>query len=208
MTPYENLKEDIILGRLKPGSLFNEKEYALKLNISRTPVREAVLKLADEGYIQIIPRKGTLISSISFEDIKSIYEYRLILEPNIINLLKDKSINDDFVNKWIKIFESKKNESNINIENSINQDEDKLFHLGLAEFTNNSYIVNQVNQVMDKCLRIRILSNIESKNRYLNSLDEHLNILYSLKNKDYRKASEYMKKHLKNTISGFSFLGD
>lgn len=208
MTPYQNLKEDIILGKLQPGTIFNEKEYASKFNISRTPIREAVLKLAEEGYIQIIPRKGTLISSISFQDIKSIYEYRLILEPNIINLLKDKSITDEFINYWINTFTLKKNDSNLNIKNSISEDEDKLFHLGLAEFTNNTYIINQVNQIMDKCLRIRILSNIESNNRYLESLDEHLNILYSLKNSDYKKAADFMKKHLKNTINGFSFLGE
>lgn len=200
MNVYQKLKEDIIKGKFKPGSVFNEKEYAIELNVSRTPVREAVLKLSNEGYINILPRKGTIISSISFDDIKAIYEYRMILEPNAILLLKDKKIDENWIQGWIDKFLSCNDSENL-------EDDDKRFHLELAKFTNNEYIYNQIDLIMDKCLRIRILSNIESNNRYQESLKEHIDILELLKQKEYLKASEMMKVHLKNTISGFSFIG-
>ncbi len=201
MDVYQKLKEDIIKGKYEPGSVFVEKDYASELNVSRTPVREAVLRLANEGYINIIPRKGTLISSISFEDIKSIYEYRMILEPESILLLKDKKIDTSWIDGWIDKFSSK------NENNSLSEDDDKKFHVELAKLTGNKYIYSQIDSIMDKCSRIRILSNFESSVRYKESMNEHIEILKCLKNKDVSKASEMMKVHLINTIAGFSFIG-
>ncbi len=201
MDVYQKLKEDIIKGKYEPGSVFVEKDYAAELNVSRTPVREAVLRLANEGYINIIPRKGTLISSISFEDIKSIYEYRMILEPESILLLKDKKIDMKWIDDWIDKFSSENEDSNLS------EDDDKKFHVELAKITGNKYIYCQVESIMDKCSRIRILSNFESSARYQESLNEHIEILKYLKNKDVSKASEMMKVHLINTIAGFSFIG-
>lgn len=201
MDVYQKLKEDIIKGKYEPGSVFVEKDYASELNVSRTPVREAVLRLANEGYINIIPRKGTLISSISFEDIKSIYEYRMILEPESILLLKDKKIDTSWIDGWIDKFSSE------NENNSLSEDDDKKFHVELAKLTGNKYIYSQIDLIMDKCSRIRILSNFESSVRYKESLNEHIEILKYLKNKNVSKASEMMKVHLTNTIAGFSFIG-
>ncbi len=206
MKAYDELKKDIILGALKPGEVFNEKEYAAKMNVSRTPIREAILKLAEEGYIQILPRKGTLISTISLNDILAIYEFRLLLEPNILLLLKDKPVDESWIDNQIILFEKMENENPPIIE-EIENDHDKDFHLGLARFTKNTYIEKEMSDIMDRCLRIRTLSNRESRKRYEESLHEHLNILYALKEKDMNKASLMMKKHLKNTLSGFSFLG-
>lgn len=206
MNAYDELKKDIILGTLKPGEVFNEKEYAAKLNVSRTPIREAILKLAEEGYVQILPRKGTLISTISLNDILAIYEFRLLLEPNILLLLKDKTIDESWIDDQISLFEEMKKETPPILE-TIENDHDKDFHIGLARFTKNAYIEKEMSNIMDRCLRIRTLSSQESKKRYVESLDEHLKILSALKEKDVGKASMMMKKHLKNTLNGFSFLG-
>ncbi len=61
---------------------------------------------------------------------------------------------------------------------------------------------------MDKCLRIRILSNMESNERYLSSIQEHLEILWSLKEGNKDKCAELMKNHLSKTIHGFAFIGE
>ena len=203
MTPYDIIKKDIILGNLKPNTIFNEKEYADKLNTSRTPIREAVLKLASEGYINIIPRKGTLISSISYQDIKELYEYRLLIEPNIYSLYKQEPP-IEWINKWKEHFSKDIDSSNLNLD----ADDDELFHVELASFTNNEYLINQEKLLLEKSLRIRLLSNIKSKKRYIEAKDEHLQILEALKNNDYKKASLVSKKHLQNTLKGFAFLGE
>ena len=202
MNPYETIKEEILLGKLKPGSLFNEKEYAERLGTSRTPIREAVLKLAGEGYINILPRKGTIISSISYSDILSLYEYRSILEPNLFCLFKEEP-SQDWIDKWKTKFSKPHPEATLS-----NEDEDMAFHVELASFTHNEYLVQQEKMVMEKCLRVRVLSNMHSKKRYEESLAEHISILEALEAKDYKAASTMLKKHLKNTLKGISFVGE
>lgn len=205
MTPYQMIKEEIILGKLKPGSIFNEKEYAEKLSISRTPVREAVLKLSDEGYIHILPRKGTIISEISLKEIRSLYEYRLLIEPNIFGFIK-KEIPSSWIDDWIDHF--KNSLKNKNDCKNILEDDDKDFHVSLVSFTDNDYIIDEESEIMDKCLRIRILSNMENNERYVSAIMEHLQILDALKRKDMTMCSKLMKEHLIKTINGFSFIGE
>lgn len=203
MDPYEYIKNEIILGDLKQGTIFNEKEMANKLSTSRTPIREAVLKLKDEGYLIIIPRKGTIVSSISYKDIEYIYEYRLLLEPNIILELNNK-VDETFINHWYNHFTNKlKQDYNFN---NYSEDDDKLFHHDIVTLLKNPLLISQIDNIMDKCLRIRIQSNVESKERYFSSLEEHLELVNLLKANDLKKASNKMKEHLKNTLKGFSFI--
>ncbi len=206
MTPYEQIKEDIILGKLKPGSVFNEKQYVEKLSTSRTPIREAVLKLADEGYIRILPRKGTIVTDISLKEIKSLYEYRMLIEPNIFGLYKH-PIPNEWIDGWIEKFSEILNHPEYESKD-ISKDDDKDFHVGLVSFTNNDYIIMEEEKIMEKCLRIRILSNMESNERYLSSIQEHLEILWSLKEGNKDKCAELMKNHLSKTIHGFAFIGE
>lgn len=56
---YETIKKEIIDATRKPGDIFNEKEFAANMGISRTPVREAVLRLSNEGLLVVMPRRGT-----------------------------------------------------------------------------------------------------------------------------------------------------
>ena len=67
---YELLKSEIVSGKRKPGEIFEEKRFAAQLGVSRTPVREAVLRLAREGLLVVMPRRGTVISNISMENIR------------------------------------------------------------------------------------------------------------------------------------------
>lgn len=74
---YQILREQILVGELKAGERLIERELAERLNISRTPVREALRKLDSEGLIKIIPRKGGIVSELSSEEILDMF---LILE--------------------------------------------------------------------------------------------------------------------------------
>ncbi|MCK4379106.1 MAG: GntR family transcriptional regulator, partial [Deltaproteobacteria bacterium] len=66
------IRETIIVGKLKPGEKISEAKLAEELRISRTPIREAIRMLESEGFVSIIPRRGTVVSDFSFDDL---YEY-------------------------------------------------------------------------------------------------------------------------------------
>jgi DNA-binding GntR family transcriptional regulator len=77
---YQVLKSLIITAELKPGEVMNEKLLAGQIKIGRTPVREAIQRLGAEGLIQILPRRGILISNIGVHDMHDILEMRWELE--------------------------------------------------------------------------------------------------------------------------------
>ena len=77
---YRRLREEIIGVELAPGTLLREDELMRALGVGRTPVREAVQRLQRDGFVTIIPRRGTLVSEINITDLAAIYEVRTRLE--------------------------------------------------------------------------------------------------------------------------------
>ncbi|MCC8060077.1 MAG: GntR family transcriptional regulator [Clostridiales bacterium] len=89
------LRENIIDLTLKPGSMVNEKELALKLGISRTPVREALQELARSEIIKILPQRGIQISLIDYNFVEEIQFCRNSLENAVLNLLCSSNIAEE-----------------------------------------------------------------------------------------------------------------
>ncbi len=83
---YETLKKSIILLTLKPGQSLTEQEIAEKLSVSRTPVREAFIRLAQEGLLETYPQRGTVVSLIDLERVDEARFMRRTLEKAILRL--------------------------------------------------------------------------------------------------------------------------
>ncbi len=77
---YEKLRQAILLGRLKPGTRLVERKLAGQLNVSRTPVREAIRMLELEGLVSYLPRTGVVVAGINEEEVIEIYRIRAALE--------------------------------------------------------------------------------------------------------------------------------
>lgn len=78
---YERLKEAILLGYFKPGEHLVERELVKKMNVSRTPIREALKALEKERLVQIVPYRGVFVRSFGMAEAEEIYQVRLRLEP-------------------------------------------------------------------------------------------------------------------------------
>lgn len=206
MSPYDYIKKEIILAHLEAGSVFDEQEVAKQLNVSRTPVREAVLRLASEGYLTIIPRKGTLVSNISLRDIKEVYEFRIILECASINEIKyiDKSKLEYWLNYFNEAILKAQNLNEYSTDELENEDSDKLFHEDIISFLDNKLVSKEITLLMDKSARIRYTSNINNINRYIESLKEHIAIIEALIRDDKASAQNLMKEHLLSSLRGYN----
>ena len=77
---YQRLREEIIRVELPPGTLLRDDDLMVRMGIGRTPVREAVQRLHSDGFVTILPRRGTLVSEINITDLAAIYEVRMHLE--------------------------------------------------------------------------------------------------------------------------------
>jgi DNA-binding GntR family transcriptional regulator len=80
ITAYEAIKTRILEGGLLPGEALSESEWAEALGISRTPVREAIQLLAQEGLVEVFPKRGTLVARLSVRDVRESFELRQAIE--------------------------------------------------------------------------------------------------------------------------------
>lgn len=78
---HQTLKREIVLGEILPGQPLPEVELAQRFNLSRAPVREALIHLAREGLASASPYGGYIVPEVSIQELKELYELRLILEP-------------------------------------------------------------------------------------------------------------------------------
>src|SRR6056297_2296916 len=87
---YSKIKIAIIKGELRPDQPISETEMAVAMNISRAPIREALNKLEQDGFVVNIPRKGCKVTPITKKEISDIYEMRLVMEPFALQKSIDK----------------------------------------------------------------------------------------------------------------------
>ena len=81
------IMKKIFTGEYREGDRLLESKIAEELNISRSPVREGIIELQNQGLVKYIPRKGNFITKMTMEDIKEIFDIRLLLENDIIEIL-------------------------------------------------------------------------------------------------------------------------
>ncbi|MBN2704902.1 MAG: GntR family transcriptional regulator [Deltaproteobacteria bacterium] len=91
------VREAIIVGKLKPGEKISEAKLADELHISRTPIREAIRMLESEGFVSIIPRRGTIVSEFSLEDLYEYFQIKACLEgfaaAGVVGALTERDLN-------------------------------------------------------------------------------------------------------------------
>lgn len=83
----ETLRQAVVSGRLPPGGKLVEAQIAEQLKVSRGPVREAIRQLVEEGLVEHIPYRGTVVKTLTLEEIEEIYSFRILLESFAFRLV-------------------------------------------------------------------------------------------------------------------------
>src|SRR5215213_7803734 len=83
---YAALKHDIITCQLRPGQQVVEQQLAERYGVSKTPIREALNTLRQEGYVEVVPRRAYVITPVSVRDVQHIFHVRQLLEPSAAEL--------------------------------------------------------------------------------------------------------------------------
>ncbi len=197
MKKYKNLKEKayffikdkIIRGELKPNAHIEEKELVENLKISKTPIREALNSLHQEGWLTIIPRKGIFISNITLKDIRDIFQVREFIEPQILTLAFD-NLEDEKLLEFKGYFENIENYPLEEIERIDNE-----FHQYILFSSNNQHVIKMMENVYEHNQRLRLLIPT-SEVRIESAKDEHISIVNALIEKDLKGAIIELKKHV------------
>lgn len=195
---YNYLKVIIIEGKLSESEIYSENYFAEFLGISRTPVREAVIKLRQEGLIETIPSRGFIVKSISLEEILEIFQTRKAIEGYCSMFLAENYRTkkaQDVIKKIGEYCEHQKKLININeaVYDIMKIDED--FHNEIIEFSSNSYFINFIKNLRSRIEKLGS-NTFEVPGRKEAALREHLNIYGEIVNGNKWKAYENVRIHL------------
>ena len=190
---YQNIKFQIIIGVLKPGTRLPEEELSKAMNISRAPIREAFNRLEKEGFVTVIPRKGAAVSKVTAQAIEDLFEIRETLESLAVKKSKGKiSIEElEEVGNGFKKFINK----STNTENCIQYlSLDKKFHDLLSQNCGNKKLIDLLANLQEQ---IHWLRNISLKRiTFAGSVGEHLAIIEALQKNDEKLILKTLLQHL------------
>ena len=191
---FEKLQQAIYSGKLKSGEKLTEKKVAEELDVSRTPIREAIYRLASIGLIKIIPHRGFLICKWSFKEIKDVIEIRIALEMLAVRLAIKRILPEEIKelnNLIIKMDKAVKKEDIKKASNLNNE-----FHNRIIFASKNKELCEAIESIKNKIYHFRIIS-ISSPNRLTESFEEHKKILDAIINKDIELAQALISQHIK-----------
>ncbi len=185
---YAYIKNKIVNCEYMPGDFIDEKQLIAEIGASRTPIREALNKLEHENLINILPKKGVIVTNISYKDIVDIWEIRLLIEPPIFTTLRDK-INVNIIKKF------KEESLIIKTAEELNIHDDNV-HGYFTNLYSNYYISDLIDTISTQSHRIRHITTPKNSNCLADTFTEHNAIFDAILKKDFELASEMMHLHL------------
>lgn len=190
---YEQLREAILTGEIKPGTRLMEVEIAQKMGVSRTPIREAIKKLEIEGLATTQPRRGAYVSEISVKSMVDILEVRSNLEGLAAYLAAyrmDKPTQRELM-KVEEVFEEAVR--NGNMETMIKADDE--FHRMVIQSSGNSHLIHMLDQIQELVVRFRYLC-YKDYHRLEELIPEHLTIFEAIVESRAEKARNAAYSHI------------
>lgn len=194
---YEALKEMILTAELPPGFVAIEKEMSERLGMSRTPIREALLRLEYEGMIAIFPRRGFQVSSTSSDDIREIFRVLSALEVTAAEQLAEK---DDIVRAeacaWLDAAVAA-------MTDALGEDDlddwaaaDSDFHRLLLDCCGNKRLKTIAETMWNQAHRVRLVT-LRLRPKPSGSTDDHADLVDAIRRGDADAAREIHRAHRK-----------
>lgn len=190
---YERLKIQIIDFTLKPGQKLQDRQLAIQLEVSRTPVREALNRLVQEGFVRQTPGQGYFVKEITIKEIEELYEVREALEV-LAAKMAIQSINNSQIKKLSEILKRhKKLIQNGTSESSLLDEAE--FHKTIALSSGNQTLYVIISNIFDKIATYRGIGTLTLQRTKI-AYQQHEEIFISLKEKDSRKLKKIMRGHI------------
>ena len=189
---YDYLRNAIFNADLKPGSHVTEKWLGENLNISRTPVREAMIRLESEGLVTVINNR-TMVTTVSPIDIHEIFQLRLLLEPYAaamcVNQVKKEKVIE--IRKFTKKMLEQKKQTYIEDIHDL--------HRIIIDATGNKRLINIMNNLTNQIVRLLNPSGY-IPGRVIRSLAEHMQIIDAILAGDPVMAERKMRNHIESNM--------
>ncbi|MEQ9490404.1 MAG: GntR family transcriptional regulator [Alphaproteobacteria bacterium] len=192
---YLQLKEMILKGRLAPGSLIEEPSLCAQIGTSRTPVREALQKLAHDELVESWPRRGYIVAPIRAADLHDIFEMRSGVEAQAARLAAARRRDAD-LEAFDQFFETaRQGIADGNVDLDWNLAHDELFHRLVARSAGNPYIMASVSRLHGLAIRALYVTGTPMT-LVRDEMENFINVVDAIRRQDEQGASDAMKQHL------------
>ncbi len=192
---FQTLREAILRGDLKPGERLMELQLASKLGVSRTPIREAIRMLEQEGLAVTIPRKGAEVAKMTLKDMVDLLEIRESLDELAVTLACAKITGEQLQKLQLLKDEFEKCTKTGDVKKIA--EADVKFHDVIYEATENPKLVSILNNLREQIYRYRV-EYIKDANNHPILIREHEAIFKSLEERNKEKATQAMHEHVAN----------
>ena len=192
---FQTLRQAILREDLAPGERLMEIPLANKLGVSRTPLREAIRMLEQEGLVVMIPRRGAQVAGISEKSLRDVLEVRKSLEKLAVELACERMTEEDMkeMNRAEEAFSAAVHEGDaLRIAET-----DEQFHDVIYNSTGNTKLVQLLNNLREQMYRYR-LEHIKDEKSRLPLLEEHQRMMAALRSRDVELAKKAAGEHIVN----------
>jgi len=194
---YDFTKQRILDGRLPGGEMISEGEVAAEVGVSRTPVREAFLRLEGEGLLRLYPKRGALIVPVSTGEIENVMETRLLVERHAI---------EKVVRSGAPVAESlraevRRQETLVARGDSARfVESDREFHRVVVAAAGNPILLQLHDSLRDRQSRMGLAALARDERRMTQIVDEHRDLVAALAEPSPTRAVRTIERHLAGTL--------
>jgi GntR family transcriptional regulator, rspAB operon transcriptional repressor len=194
---YEVVRDWVVTMTLKPGQALSEKDLAARLSVSRTPVREAMIRLSDEGFIDVLPQHGTFVSFIDVDKLDEAGFIRKAVEGAVVVELT-KSLNEESVATLNSIMDEQRRAAKSNDYEAL-ETADRRLHSTMPALVgkpNVWWVIKRAMYHLERALRLR---KREASN-WSETIREHEALVYAIIGRDAEEATSVIRRHIDRNL--------
>jgi DNA-binding GntR family transcriptional regulator len=195
---YDWTRSKILDGSFSDGSMISESEVSEPLGISRTPVREAFLRLEHDGTLKVFPKRGALILPISAKDMRDVLEARLLVEPWAVSIIAGSNRREPLV-ETLRLLLDRQEHAAAHQMVLEYQEADRSFHEAIVAATENRILDVFYQSLRDRQLRMGAVAIAKHEDRHGSIVDEHLQIVEAIARGDAETATRIVRVHIGRT---------
>jgi DNA-binding GntR family transcriptional regulator len=187
---YHEIRGLIVSLELAPGAVIDERDLIGRLGIGRTPVREALRRLAHERLVEVYPRRGMFVTGVDVRQLARLSEVRAVLEPEAARLAAERATEDDRARLDALLAELDAGGSEL-------MQLDERIHRAVYRAAHNDLLESTLEQYYALALRIWMLA-LERTQDLEEAVEAHRELLEAIRDRDGERAAQTMRDHVEN----------
>ena len=192
---YNQIKTLILCNEVLPGQKLHHQELSERLGVSRTPVREALTRLVQEGYVSLLPNRGFTCKEIRLQEAIELYELREALEAFAVERAVE-NLTDEALRK----LSAKMSLYGQDVQKRFTRDRlvyDQDLHLEIARLSGNETLTKTLTQVFERIILKRRTDGLYDPARGVKAHQEHLRLLQAIKKRNAQEAVKIVRAHIR-----------